>query len=131
MKLEDQVCSLELAKRLKELSVKQTSLCFWNKYADEFELYSWGNVSAGTFLESYSAFTVAELGEMLPRLIETKNSEFPFYYNRSSREHSYYKSYYITDAGRYFHNEIAEKEADARAKMLIHLLENKLMEPPK
>lgn len=30
MKLENQVCSLELAKRLKELKVKQDSLWCWN-----------------------------------------------------------------------------------------------------
>ena len=30
MKLEDQVCSLELSKRLKELGVKQDSLWYWN-----------------------------------------------------------------------------------------------------
>ena len=29
MKLEDQVCSLELAKRLKELGVTQETLCYW------------------------------------------------------------------------------------------------------
>lgn len=32
MKLEDQVCSLELAKRLKELGVSQLSLCYWWQY---------------------------------------------------------------------------------------------------
>jgi len=29
MKLEDQVCSLELAKRLKDLGMKQESLWYW------------------------------------------------------------------------------------------------------
>ena len=33
MKLEDQVCSLELAKKLKELGVKQDSLFYWNLYS--------------------------------------------------------------------------------------------------
>jgi hypothetical protein len=31
MKLEQQVCSLQLANKLKELGVKQESLCFWVK----------------------------------------------------------------------------------------------------
>jgi hypothetical protein len=31
MKLEDQVCSLELAKRLQELGVKRESLFYWHE----------------------------------------------------------------------------------------------------
>ena len=64
MKLEQQVCNLELAKKLKELGVKQESLWYWvhNKIKDDWKLTiltqcfkdhpeSW---------EYYSAFTVSE-----------------------------------------------------------------------
>ena len=80
MKLEDQVCSLELAKKLKELGGVQDSLSYWEEYRD-----NWMDLRAtpklvqgyhtdkergeGNAVESstyYSAFTVAELGEMLP-----------------------------------------------------------------
>lgn len=83
MELEKQVCSLELAKRLKELGVKQESLFVWFKPLEEkWEI----GLFDGTFFhgengkqtghygyrfglskETPSAFTVAELGEMLPR----------------------------------------------------------------
>jgi len=72
MKLEDQVCSLELAKRLKELGVKQESYFYWISDEDENFVvptgtYDWGDWPGyEKFEPKYSAFTVAELGEMLP-----------------------------------------------------------------
>ena len=64
--LEKQCVSLELAKRLKELGVKQESLFYWAKFNSE-EL----KISYVDFIEEwgagkvYSAFTVAELGSPL------------------------------------------------------------------
>ena len=67
MKLEDQVCSLELAQKLKAMGVKQESHFYWvNRRGDgaclvcEEESMNWANP------EMWSAFTVAELGEMIP-----------------------------------------------------------------
>ena len=62
MKLEDQVCSLELAQRLKELGVKQESLWVWREYGHGFELEL---RDEDTFGEMTAAFTVAELGEIM------------------------------------------------------------------
>lgn len=72
MNIEQQVCSLELAKRLKELGIKQDSL-FW------YQIGSRG-VSGGVGItygewetaaeEKYSAFTVAELGEILSETLD-------------------------------------------------------------
>lgn len=95
MKLEQQVCSLELSKKLKELGVKQESLFYWSNCCEkeftlecslwhDIETWEWGNGHTLENVETkYSAFTVAELGE-----IHTEN------------------------------------EADIRAKALIYLLEN-------
>lgn len=116
MKLEQQVVSLEIAKRLKELGVKQESL-FWWEYNGSFEY----KVIYGRRLEDekksgryISAFTVAELGEML----REEESELPTYL---SSTHEWVAVYETTLIGG------AETEADARGKMFIYLLENKLI----
>lgn len=64
MKLEEQVTSLELSKRLKELGVKQESFFNWNN----------GKLESDHVMKNYNgyenciaAFTVAELGELLPQ----------------------------------------------------------------
>ena len=96
MKLEDQVCSLELAKRLKELGVPQKSLFYWvrrinaleygqalgksNKEGEipckEFDklgkweiLYKNDKDCKDYGFGFYSAPTIAELGEGLPPII--------------------------------------------------------------
>lgn len=128
MKLEDQVVSLELAKKLKELGVKQESLWYWYHPAIEPEdsdlvLNSRGRVLNGDFAEvqtrlsgyeikeKYSAFTVTELGEILPPRCTTYRLEFGSFICRES-------NYEIQ----------ADTEANARAEMLVYLLENKLIE---
>ena len=74
MKIEDQVCSLELSKKLKELGVKQDSIFYWINgvitdinVSPEQTRNLWYPAHSYTL---YSAFTVAELGEMLPPSIE-------------------------------------------------------------
>lgn len=123
MELEDQVCNLELSKRLRELGVKQESLFYWTEtISDDWQvLYqSYVTERAGQSIEWYSAFTSAELGKMLPvRVI-------------SGRRKAYFMSkplYFCNFDGRPKHQESAETEADARAKMLVYLIENKLVDP--
>lgn len=135
MKLEDQVVSLELAKRLKALGVKQESLFYWgekrNPLVSEFP---WGLISrfeigAGIDQalsaiykgEGISAFTVAELGEMLPAWVKIQ------VYRRGNL----WKIIRLSSVVKIGEpNEIyeAKTEADARARMLIYLLENNLVE---
>jgi hypothetical protein len=116
MKLENQVVSLDLAKRLKELGVKQESLFAWVKLppsekegyeGEEYGLvYEW-TMAHNAGKECISAFTVAELGEMLPKRTRSiKTHEYEFYCN--SQVHEW--------PGQY-----GDTEADARAKMLIYL----------
>src|SRR5207237_834898 len=68
MQLEEQVVSLELAKKLEELGVKQVSYFYWIR-RKPFNDYSLGTdvYKETTF---YSAFSVAELGELLPSSIK-------------------------------------------------------------
>ena len=80
MKLEDQVVRLELAKKLKELSVNRENLFWWRIYHDDWDggLHS-ESLVYGRKTDKYSkkgeteeyekyisAFTATELGEMLP-----------------------------------------------------------------
>lgn len=128
MELKEQVCSLELAKKLKQLGVKQESIFWWggisnmgiwcdhvkNELPEKEKRFVW-----------YSAFTVAELGEMLPPFVTSEKQ--------------------LGVAGGWFchldsnplnlpmiknphrHEIDADTEANARARMLVYLLENKLI----
>lgn len=134
MKIEDQVCSLELAKKLKEFGVKQESLFSWiytdapldDGSRDKVVLtHTLGEShwELGGEQDTYSAFTVAELGEMLPGNI----SGLYFVTQKGLMGNSWYVEA-LTVVG---HSEvwlaIAKTEADARAKCLIYLIENKLI----
>ena len=128
MELSKQVVSLELAKRLKELGVKQDSLWYWQNYfKEEEEDREMWNILSKNEIESkgylfgkfYSAYTVAELGEMLPDWVDFTQK----HYNSTSKK-TWYRCY--TKEGMMWVDE--ENEADARAKMLIYLIENKLAE---
>jgi hypothetical protein len=142
MTLEKQVCSLDLAKRLKELGVKQESEYEWEQERSDGKAYlktsgirgcrRCGAIINGfprprITVEHYAAFSVAELGELLP--YEIKRSEQG--QDRTlilTIKHQCVISY----KEKWNYRETPEckgrTEADARAKMLIYLLDNKLME---
>jgi hypothetical protein len=121
MTLEQQVVSLDLAKVLAELGVKQTSYFYWISRMEGDEEVAfvadekhWEELYEGQYgWVKISAFTVAELGEMLPTYLKYFKTEHPagirWYAN-----------------GTNLPNQEAEYEADARAKILIYLLENNL-----
>lgn len=123
MKKEDQVANVELSKELKDLGVKQDSVWFWNSCITSRLYLSVDNpledrlTTDGTYLQySLSAYTVAELGKMLPYKIEGE------YFLRTGKTERYYQvSYFDLDLNQK-HTEFEEKEADARAKMLIYLI---------
>lgn len=128
MKLEDQVCSLELAKKLKELGVKQESLYAWNK--QRFGTHLLGNnpnYDCHIIDEWIAAFTVAELAEMLPDEIERK------WLTIMKSKNVWEISYDFVDNGEHwdsFYDVEDSSQANAIAKVLIHLIENKLIEVP-
>lgn len=119
MQLEDQVVSLEYAKRLKELGVKQESLFYWKELQGNWCI-DYCNKPWEEFNERWcSAFTIAELGEMLPWSFEIMKCEeyYSVWYKNIFRK--------ISDNTPAFHR---YKLADALSEMLIHLLKNKLIE---
>lgn len=188
MKLEQQVTSLELSKRLKNLGVKQESLFYWredyhteghrneegemiytgifgNKYSCSYHpkpRYStadlkWNQADLNRIDQTeFSAFTVAELGEMLPaRLLGKIDEDVEMIaepedsdeWERLVNVQKYSTAWlgtsvvsekggndgwecnYASDGIQYMEFE-ADTEADARAKMLIYLLENKFIPNP-
>lgn len=123
MKLIDQVCSLELSMRLKELGVKQSSLFCWSeapslKKSEYWRIYYKGTNEIHSELD-YSAFTIAELGEMLPDWSES----------RKRAHQDWTCTVRDKNSDKNWHS-FSESEANARAKMLIYLLENKLIGIP-
>jgi len=128
MKLEQQVVSLELAKKLKELGVKQESYFYWNtdfpKVVDRTRIVT-APINFGN--RYISAFTVAELGEMLPFAIETKGLIWQLDMMKES-DGKYYCIYLNKMSGAWLEAFIGQDtEADARAKMMVYLLENNLV----
>ena len=126
MKLEQQVTSLALSKRLKELGVKQESIFFWSYYDDGHSKDKPGIAFADncnlSFMENLvSAFTIAELGERLPeqRYWTTVKT------NTGSWRCSEYDENGLAEGGKT--SFIADTEAEARGLMLAHLIENKLL----
>lgn len=143
MNLSEQVVSLELAKRLKELGVKQEDAIFYHAHGavlgapvrsreslqenwDEGTWAEWlKEVNGG---EVYAAFTVAELGEMLPSFIpQGFKGQYDLLCEKDSG--TTWRVAYIRAEQRNLHEEYADTEADARAAMLIYLIENKLITP--
>ena len=131
MKIENQVCSLELAKKLKELGFKQESLFIYFYDGDGWSIRYWNEPIPANIAEKnsdfiYSAYTVAELGEMLYKnilagdnvlysieCVWTKNKPIIRYFNEELLKR--------------LASEIDNTEANARAKMLIYLKENNLI----
>ncbi len=131
MNLEQQVTSLELAKHLRELNIAQKSLFYWvisyeNKEQNQAipliqydcKSYDHEHIHENYYMTTWSAFTACELLEMLPSWSDVakrdKNDYIARVFDKSSSEKNYHS--------------FAENAPDALAKMLIHLIEYKLME---
>lgn len=122
MQLEKQVCSLELSKRLRELGVKQESVFYWiGKTLCLYNILEVEMAKIGGVRDFYSAFTVAELGEMLPHVNQILDAGM---FGCDKLEDGWECSFSSLNERREF---LCKTEADARANALIYLLENKLI----
>ncbi len=126
MKLEQQVCSLDLAKELKTLGVKQESLWYWvfgGMLTHKKEYWTiWLRQHLDLKLvrkdNCYSAFTCTELGEMLPEFIKQKGTNFVLVMRQDV-------VMYLNSKSKIEPIKIWDDiEANARAKCLTYLLEN-------
>jgi len=145
MDLEKQVCSFRVANKLRELGVKQESI-FWHWATDvEEDGLTWWAVSEKEprrgkkvrelsspqhYRGKISAFTVAELGEILR---VATSSDFEGVVTSDSAENGFrvWMADPLQDEFPFTFDEestfIEQSEADARAKMLIYLIENGLI----
>lgn len=129
MKLEHQVTNLEISKRLKELGVKQESLFYWVADILVFKTQTGFFTIRGAGMnlhpladKAISAFTCAELGEMLPEPTDEKH----YVVMKDGNQWCLWETedgFYDKDGNHVY----ADTEADARGKMLIYLIENGLL----
>jgi len=125
MKLENQVSNVLLSNRLHELGVHRPSR-FYREWtgAAEHEIDEWTDPEGDCCLDNVNCYTVAELGEMLPSGAHSGRADSiasdmpPLYFCRLPEP--------VEDK---WHQEIAQTEANARAAMLIYLIENGLLKP--
>lgn len=140
--IEDQVCSPELARKLKNIGVKQDSQCAWY-----FDVMGRPNLIKANLIDTEAenrcaAFSAAELGEFLPNIVTTKHDE-PFNNYRliiqrfitiqfDGRINNYVINYECDSfseeqmPGKKLIKNIYNKNlANAMAEMLIKLYENK------
>ena len=140
MPIGNQVCSLELSKKLLSLGVKQNSYFYWRQInSNEGKEYTGIHCPSHPLLSDISAFSVYELMELLPPYIDTKNNEpfntFGFNLIKCSSHNIQYICNYHCDCSQfdsgspYFalklikHNIYDENLADCLAKTLIYLIE--------
>jgi len=129
MPVEQQVCSHELATRLAELGVRQESVFWW---VDRKLTYTGGRASLAPLQGGIAAFTGAELGEMLPDdiTIPAKNGKPYTHWLRFGRYRIAGNRFWCAYPGGTAQTNLEERahtEADARAKLLIYVLEHHLL----
>jgi len=124
MELSKQCVSFEIAKKLKELWVKQNSYFSWTEQEWYTAIEHWELRRAASWADIIaSAFTVAELWE----LMKTKNRIASNYVREEDDWVAFMSTWDAKKPQDYFYCCNADTEADARWKLLIYLLENKLM----
>jgi hypothetical protein len=137
---EKQVCSLEYSRELEKLGVKQNSIFYWRKYSlcKNTDLYYIPNketdllILSGQLEYNYSAFTISELLEKLPRKLpfKARATDFECDYDLEiyKLDNELYEVCYSgqSDAGIY--GEIfRDTLPNALAQVLIYLLKNKVI----
>lgn len=153
MKLENQVCTLEQAKELKELGLELESYFVWHKSYEPRSLEeSEGDIVLSTkeaagfdldkgLIDYYiPAYSCAELGVLLPdayyrvegkySLIKPQALNYPIYiFQQSKILPNLYRAYYEmadTDIEENIYFD-SNHEAHAKADLLIHLLKEKII----
>lgn len=127
MRLEEQVCTLDQSRKLRKLGIESESNFNWAFNGKEARLI-WGNTdeygARYTYWVKLPAYSVAELGDLLPDKAKALTGEINII--GSHKFDGEYNCFW-----QHQYNIIAPTEAQARAAMLIHLIENGIVQPSK
>lgn len=120
---QEQVISLEIAEKLKELGVKQESTWYYSKPYDIHVYHVFKEIQKGSKFPPIAAFNVAELGELLPRQTysQKRDEEIQPLWRCELSPSQFVRE--LPDG----HTEYGKTEADARGNMLVYLIEKKLI----
>lgn len=131
--VEQHVTSLVMSDRLAEAGVERNSLFYWLRTRDRWEVWHRPSGRFFTSWKRFPAYTASELGAMLPqRLVLEGNAcaptttqilpdEWEASYTHVSIEHESYWVDYMPCT--------AHTEADARAALLLELIDAKHIKP--
>lgn len=125
MNIEGQLTSLELSKRLMELGVRQDAVYSWLQ--DSNGTITCGRI--GAFSENIksicSAFSGAELGNILARAVKRLNPE-----TVHIEMYWIYGQWHVVGNDIDSHNirKCADKLVDAMAELVIHMIEHKMLD---
>ncbi len=132
MTIYNYVTNLDLSKRLKELGVSQESYFWWCNYP----IVGFKVVDGDHCIiqyEHYSAFLASELGETLPERFDAYRVNYiKFQKVRCEATQKYlYLCSYVEDGGYnadiFIYDCSDENESNARAKMILFLIENDIV----
>lgn len=130
MKAENQCCAREQAQRLAELGVGNTndigSIFYWvHDLGEGWELSYFMEIPRFLHIEEMvSAFTVSELGVMLPPILIDHATPHQWHKNDTDK---WLVEYFNDDVLSPKFSAAGDTEAQARAAMIIFLLENNLI----
>ena len=123
MKLEDQVSNKELSEQLRDIGVPQDSLWYWKRTPKGEYYIQAGKITYNNCIIIASAFTVAELGEKLPHKIKPNDCLLGLWVNKFQGPRCWGVGY----GSIIQYSETTE--ANARTKMLIHLIKEGAVKP--
>lgn len=134
LNLKEQVASLELSKELKAVGVPQESYFWWVKdmFGNGYKLENWKGQYAEGLVEVdtyFAAFSVAELGEMLPMSIikNEKAYDFETIRLRAGKGQLWLINYRVSGQRHPVAIADGNTEANARAKMVLYLVKEGLL----
>lgn len=127
MKIEDQGCTLSQSKKLKEIGIDPNAHLYYREDSSELVMGTLAyKLAKDKVTKFFPAFSVAELGTMLPDLIET-SKQYEFVTIKEAEDVwlcLYVRGNNMLDT---LCSSAAATEAQARAIMLIYLLENNII----